>query len=181
MIAPEWASSGIKLIVFLFCVVFFRAQGTYWLGRLAVSGAFKGRQKNRGLNAIANFFEGPIPQKGTKILESWGIIVIPLCFLTVGLQTAVLAGSGILRVKWTRFTLAMLPGCVAWALIYGMGMLAVWVAVPNAMAGNPWACVLLTALVLALGGFWYAHKRHAKQKCPTSTTEQAAIERAKRL
>lgn len=159
MPVPQWASSGIVLILFLFCVVFCRAQATYWLGRGIVSGAVKGREKSKILDGIAKFFEGTIPRKGTKIIETWGIAVISLCFLTVGLQTAVIAGAGVLRMAWLRFTLAMLPGCVAWALLYGMGLLAVWMTVLGAVAGNPWAWVAIAVIVVGLLILWQIRRR----------------------
>lgn len=160
MSTPSWASSGIALILFLFIVVFCRAQGTYWLARLVVSGAFAGRGKSKVLSKIANFFEGPIPKKGTKIVEHWGAAFIPLCFLTVGLQTAVLAGAGILRMSWPRFTLAMLPGCVAWALLYGFGLMAVWLTILGAVFGNPWAWVAIVVIVGGLFGLWWARRKN---------------------
>lgn len=159
MSVPQWASSGIVLILFLFCVVFCRAQATYWLGRGIVSGAVKGRGKSKILDGIAKFFEGSIPRKGTRIIETWGIAVIPLCFLTVGLQTAVIAGAGVLRMAWPRFTLAMIPGCVAWALLYGMGLLAVWMTVLGALAGNPWGWVAFAVIVTGFLILWQI-RRH---------------------
>ena len=39
---PEFAREGIFLFVFLFGVVFFRAQSTYWLARGVASGATHG-------------------------------------------------------------------------------------------------------------------------------------------
>ena len=38
---PEFAREGIFLFVFLFGVVFFRAQSTYWLARGVASGAMR--------------------------------------------------------------------------------------------------------------------------------------------
>lgn len=151
MPVPSWAESGPMLIGFLFFVVFFRAQGTYWLGRAVPAGLLRTKRESGVLFRLANWFRGPTPRKGASLLERWGLIVIPLCFLTVGLQTAVLAGAGVVQMRWRRFTLAMLPGAVAWALLYGLGMLAVWTAAVKAIAGSPWAWVGLTAI---LGAFY---------------------------
>lgn len=158
MSAPSWAQSGPLLIAFLFCVVLFRSQATYWLARAVPAGLIKSQPKNKVLAAIAAWFDGPTPRKGAALLERWGIIIIPLCFLTVGLQTAILAGSGIVQMKWRRFTLATLPGCVAWALLYGLGMLAIWVAAIEAIAGSPWAWAVLAAILVA-GFFFFRWKR----------------------
>lgn len=66
MPVPQWASSGIVLILFLFCVVFCRAQATYWLGRGIVSGAVKGREKSKILDGIAKFLKAPSPARAPK-------------------------------------------------------------------------------------------------------------------
>ncbi len=150
---PSWAQSGVPLIIFLFFVVFFRAQGTYWVARSVPALVTKASGKFDWLKGLANWANGPVPKKGAHILEHWGIIVIPLCFLTVGLQTAILGGSGLVRMNWAKFTAAMIPGCVAWALLYGLGMLAVWQAAIKAAAGSPWvwaALALIAAVVAAV-------------------------------
>jgi membrane protein DedA with SNARE-associated domain len=144
---PSWAQSGIPLVVFLFFVVFFRAQGTYWIARSVPTAISKWGTNSKRFAGLAKWVDGPVPRKGANILEHWGIVAIPLCFLTVGMQTAVLAGSGLVRMNWGKFTAAMIPGCVAWALLYGYGLLAVWTAVVKAAAGSPWAWAALAALV----------------------------------
>lgn len=146
MPAPEWAQSGLPLVAFLFFVVFFRAQGTYWIARAIPAVVNKASGKLTWLQGLARWANGPVPRKGAAILERWGIIVIPLCFLTVGLQTAVLAGAGLVRMNWAKFTLAMLPGCVAWAFLYGYGLLAVYTAAVRAAAGSPWAWLVLACV-----------------------------------
>ena len=83
------------------------------------------------------------------MLDKWGIIAIPLCFLTVGIQTAVNAGAGLVRMRWSTYTFAMIPGCVLWALLYGLGMLAVFAAAIRAIAGSPWGWAGL-ALIIGL-------------------------------
>ena len=150
-----WTESIPLLIGFLFIVVFFRAQGTYWLARSIPAIAEKRVASGRPAGRFTRWFLGPTPRQGAEILEKWGIIVIPLCFLTVGVQTAVLAGAGLVRMDWKRFTLAMIPGAIAWAFLYGLGLLAVWTAAVTALAGNPWSYVALAVVVL----FFYALKK----------------------
>lgn len=150
MTPPSWASEGLPLLIFLFGVVFLRAQATFLLGRAAASGGTK-LQSSTGFAAkIANWFSGPIPRKGAAVLERWGILIIPLSFLTVGLQSAVLAGAGLVQMPWPKFTLAMLPGAAVWAALYGFGLLALWSAALAALAGNPWAWVVLAVLAAGL-------------------------------
>ena len=146
---PAFAREGIWLFVFLFVVVLLRAQATYWLARGAASGAVLATGRQGFLGTMARWFDGPIPRKGAAMLDKWGIIVIPLCFLTVGIQTAVNAGAGLVRMRWSTYTIAMIPGCVLWALLYGLGTLAVFAAAIRAVAGSPWGWVGL-ALIAAL-------------------------------
>ena len=62
-----------------------------------------------------------------------------MSFLTVGLQTVVNAAAGLIRMPWVRYTIAMLIGCVAWALIYAtVGIAAVEACIALA-AHSPWA------------------------------------------
>lgn len=177
MPVPDWASSGVRLIVFLFFVVLTRAQGTYWLGRLAAAGALRASDHTGIVGRIAGWFNGPTPRKGAALLERWGLIIIPLCFLTVGIQTAVNAGSGVVRLRWRTYTLAMVPGCVAWALMYGLGMLAVWQAALAAVAGNPWAWAAFAGVgALFVGLRWWRHRpgiRIEQAETPTVTPERS--------
>jgi len=160
---PDWASSGPPLFLFLFCVVFPRAQGTYWLGRAAAAGALHGQGRQNLWGRLARWFAGPVPRRGAALLDRWGLLIIPLCFLTVGVQTAVNAGSGVVRLRWRTYTLCMIPGCIAWAIMYGAGMLAVWAAVLGAIAGSPWAWGILAALVAGVVVVVRRRRRRAPQ------------------
>lgn len=159
---PDWASSGVPLFTFLFFVVFIRAQGTYWLGRAAAVGVLAGKDHEGVRGRLAAWFNGPVPARGARLLERWGLIIIPLCFLTVGVQTAVNAGSGVLGMKWRTYTLAMIPGCIAWSAMYGLGMMAVWMAVLGAVAGSPWAWALIAVIAAGLGTHVMWRRRHPR-------------------
>lgn len=139
------------VVVFLFVVVFCRAQGTYWLARAVAAGAMRSHSERPLIAKIAAWFTGPGPERGKRALERWGLVIIPVSFLTVGFQTAVNAAAGLVRMRWRRYTLAMLPGCLMWALLYGLGLLAVWVAAINAVAGSWWTlAALLVIFALAM-------------------------------
>ncbi|MBN2177208.1 MAG: hypothetical protein JW722_06075 [Demequinaceae bacterium] len=103
--------------MFLFAVVFPRAQATYWLGRAAVSGALQTRWRGR--------LEGPGMVRAQAYLDRWGPWGVPASFLTIGFQTLVQLAAGMGRMRYSVYTLAMIPGCVAWAGIYtGFGYAA---------------------------------------------------------
>lgn len=166
---PQWASSGPPLIVFLFFVVFFRAQGTYWLGRAAAHGALASSERNAFFASIARWFNGPAPKRGAALLNRWGLLIIPLCFLTVGVQTAVNAGAGIVRMKWRTYTIAMIPGCIAWAFLYGLGLFAVWTAAISAVTGSLSGRIIIALILTGIGAYVLIRRfrRH-----PTSSCEQ---------
>ena len=154
---PAFAREGIWLFVFLFVVVLLRAQATYWLARGAASGAVRATGRQGFLGALARWFDGPVPRKGAAMLDKWGLIVIPLCFLTVGIQTAVNAGAGLVRMRWSTYTIAMIPGCVLWALLYGLA------AAIRAVAGSPWGWAGLALIVTLIAAkiAWGRRKRRA--------------------
>ncbi len=162
-VVPAFAREGIWFFVFLFMVVLLRAQSTYWLARAAASGAVLATGRQGFLGAVARWFDGPVPRKGAAMLDKWGVIVIPLCFLTVGIQTAVNAGAGLVRMRWSTYTIAMIPGCVLWALLYGLGTLAVFAAAIRAVAGSPWGWAGLALIVALIAAkiVWGRRKRRA--------------------
>ena len=160
---PAFAHEGIWFFVFLFVVVLLRAQSTYWLARAAASGAVLATGRQGFLGTVARWFDGPVPRKGAAMLNKWGIIVIPLCFLTVGIQTAVNAGAGLVRMRWITYTIVMIPGCVLWALLYGLGTLAVFAAAIRAVAGSSWGWAGLAFIVALIAAkiVWGRRKRRA--------------------
>lgn len=158
---PAWASEGPLLIVFLFCVVLTRSQGTYWLGRAAAAGALTGKGHTGWRGALAAWFDGPVPRKGERILSKWGIAAVPLTFLTPGIHSAVVSAAGLVRLRWSLFTLISLPGCIAWAVLYGLGLLAVWLTFWRAVAGSPLAWVVLTVGLLSL--VFFVFRRHRRR------------------
>ena len=139
---PSWVQSGPFALVygFLLVVVFFRAQATYWIGRAVAAGAVRSRW--------ARYVQGPRVRRATEVIDRWGLPVIPLSFLTIGFQTAVNAGAGLLRIRWVRYTVAMIPGCLVWAAVYAVGGLAAFEAGVALAARSPWA---LAAAVLVVG------------------------------
>lgn len=145
------------LVVALFVVVWCRAQATYWLARGAVAGAVRSRW-GRWLDSAA-------VRRGSAVLDRWGLPVVSMSFLTVGLQTVMNAAAGLARIPWWRYTLAMLPGCVAWAFVYATIGIALFWTVVAALAGSTWGIVALVALVVGgIAVVWVVRRRRA----PTS-------------
>lgn len=148
------------LVLALFVVVLCRAQATYWLARLAVTGAARSRW-GRWLDSAA-------VRRGSALLDRWGLPVVTVSFLTVGLQTIMNAAAGVARVPWWRYTIAMVPGCVAWAFVYATVGIALFWAVLAAFAGSPWGVVVLVVLAAAAAVAVWTVRRRRRLAADTS-------------
>ncbi len=140
---PSWLEGRPFLITFavLFGIVFLRAQATYWAGRGVITGALHTR--------LADRLNGPRLTRALAAINRWGLPVITLSFLTVGFQTVVNAAAGLTRMRWGRYTLAMLPGCLAWAAIYatvGLAAVAAWLHLTD---GYRWIAIGAAVLAIA--------------------------------
>jgi membrane protein DedA with SNARE-associated domain len=140
---PSWLESWPFVWLYLFFVLgaALRSQALYWLGRGAAAGALRSRW--------AAHLDGPRVRRAVRLIERWGMPVVPLSFLTVGLQSAVHGASGLLRLHWLRYTVWSVPGWLVWALVWtGGGTVAVYGAVALA-ARSPWALAGTAAVVAA--------------------------------
>jgi len=167
---PSWIQEGPFALVytFLFVVVFLRAQATYVIGRAVAAGALRSRW--------ARYVEGPRVRRATDVIDRWGMPVIPLSFLTIGFQTAVNAGAGLLRIRWPRYTLAMIPGCVVWAAVYSVGGLAAFEAGVTLAAQSPWilAAVSLAVALVISGSVIVARRRRRRAEVVDAFAERAS-------
>ena len=157
---PWWWLFG-----FLFAVVLCRAQATYWVGR-SIRRGLSGPAGPDGAETLstpgrrarlARHFSGPTWIRAQQFLDRWGFLGVPVSFLTIGFQTMVNAAAGFGRMRWDLYTLAMLPGCAAWAAIYavlGVGLVEAW-------ARSPWLFLgVLVAIVLLAWGFTALRRRN---------------------
>lgn len=145
---PFWIAFGA-----LFLGAMLRGQGTYWIARVVTQQALSRTSPTGGWRAaVHQWLQGEGLARGRRSIERWGLLVIPLCYLTVGFQTLVLAAAGVMRIGWIRFTLAQVPGALAWALIYATVGFAAWEAGVAAAAGSPWAALGLAVIVALVVG-----------------------------
>lgn len=149
----------------LFAIVLLRAQGTYWLGRLAAAGTLRSRWADR--------VTGPRTTATISRLHRWGWPLITFSFLTVGMQTVVNAAAGLTRMAWPRYTAAMVPGCLAWAVVYATVGFAALEAALALAARSPWALAAVLLLVAAV--VTVVIRRHRRT---ASTPPDAASQRA---
>jgi hypothetical protein len=99
---------------------------------------------------VRRLLTGPGARRGLAMVHRWGPFAVTLAYLTVGVQTVVFTSAGLLRMPYLRFTIASIPGSVAWAFIWGtVGLGAAWAAVTLA-AEQPWVLAGLVVLLLAV-------------------------------
>ncbi|MEE6295126.1 DedA family protein [Georgenia wangjunii] len=158
------------VFTFLFLGAMMRGQGTYWLGRIATVQALRRTHPTGGWRLRAHeALNGHGTQRGVEAIRRWGLVVVPVAYLTVGFQTMVMAGAGVLRIGWPRFTLAQVPGALAWAAIYSTIGFAVWNAALAAAAGSPWALAGFVAIAVVVATLLTRRRRrHSATVTPRS-------------
>ena len=98
-------------LAFMWVVGIVRTSIVYALGALAAEGGAR-------LDRIRKAMDSPLYRKARRLINRWGVIAVPLCFLTVGLQTAVIITTGFTKMPLRRWVPAMLVGTFMWACIY---------------------------------------------------------------
>ncbi|KRF18006.1 hypothetical protein ASG90_05050 [Nocardioides sp. Soil797] len=144
--------SGPTVWAIFFVVVFLRAQATYWLARWVTQQALDHTAPSTGLaHRLHAWLDGSSARRGMATLRRWGALAVPLSFLTIGAQTVINAGAGVIRMPAWRYTLVMIPGCAAWALVWTtIGMSAFYAAI-GAGLSTGWGIAAAVAAVLVLG------------------------------
>ncbi|MEE1620925.1 DedA family protein [Zafaria sp. J156] len=136
--------------LFLFAIAMARANTTYWIGRGVAAGVRHSR--------FEHFLEGPIYRRAQRFMARWGVLAVPLSFLTVGIQTAVNGSAGVSKMPLARYLPAVTAGCLLWALVYstvGMAVIYAWIALG-------WQWILVAAILVAAGTLlWIRHRRRA--------------------
>ena len=116
-----------------------RTSIVYALGALAAEGGAR-------LDRIRKAMDSPLYRKARAFINRWGVIAVPLCFLTVGLQTAVIITTGFTKMPLRRWVPAMLVGTFIWACIYT----TIGFAILAALGLEPWMFPLALAIVITV-------------------------------
>ncbi len=98
-----------------------RGTATYWVGRGVRAGGGRSRWSDR--------LDGPVVQRAEGWVRRFGAPAVTLGFLTVGVQTAINASAGMLRMPQRRFLPAVTLGAALWSLVYttvGFAVLDAW-------------------------------------------------------
>ncbi|MEV7972204.1 hypothetical protein [Cellulomonas sp. NPDC089187] len=179
---PFWAVIGA-----LFVIVMGRSHLFYWLGRGVFSGAGRlaERVDERGdqpsvdsrwqiwRDHAQRLMRTPTARRGLDLVHRWGPLAVTFAYVTVGVQTAVFVGSGLLRMPYPRFVLASIPGSIAWAFIWGtVGLGAVWAVVRLSLA-SPWALAgVLVLLVAVITAAVVVRRRRQRAQEPAASETQ---------
>lgn len=126
-------------LAFMWVVGIVRTSIVYALGALAAEGGAR-------LDRIRKAMDSPLYRKARRLINRWGVIAVPLCFLTVGLQTAVIITTGFTKMPLRRWVPAMLVGTLMWACIYT----TIGFAILAALGLEPWMFPLALAIVITV-------------------------------
>ena len=143
-------------ILFFWAGAVVRTCTVFALGRAATTGGSRRSERVRGLMDTAVY------RRAQRLVHRWGVLAVPACFLTVGLQTAVILTTAVTGMPLRRWIPAMLVGTLIWGVIYGtVGMAVVW-----AWLEQPWvvAPVVVAVLLLLLGHRIRARRRARRER-----------------
>ena len=126
-------------LAFMWVVGIVRTSIVYALGALAAEGGAR-------LDRIRKAMDSPLYRKARRLINRWGVVAVPLCFLTVGLQTAVIITTGFTKMPLRRWVPAMLVGTLMWACIYT----TIGFAILAALGLEPWMFPLALAIIITV-------------------------------
>lgn len=168
---PYWVAVGV-----LSAMGFARGQMMYWLGRGVTEGALRTHRKS---HQEASGRAGPVRRTmmwldrggadpGIRALHRWGLVMVPISYVTVGFQSMVQAGAGILRITWWKYMIAQVPGAIVWGFFYATGGFLVWTYLFAQARTHPYhaAAVGLGVILAVVIGLRYRHSHPRPAKCP---------------
>ena len=128
------------VFLFFWCLAMMRSHTMYWIGR----GITAGTARTRWVSLI----ESPMYARAQAWSARWGVLAVPMSFLTVGLQSFIQISTGVAHMPLHRYAAATVVGAIAWAIVYttiGMAILTAWITGPIGRIAS-----LLTVAVLVL-------------------------------
>lgn len=172
------APIGIAVIV-LFAIVMARSHATYWAGRAVTRGAQQVHGGDTGpgwwrstIERLERWTSTRAAQRGLDLVRRWGAVAVTLAYLTIGLQTAVFASAGLIKMRYLRFSLASIPGAIVWAIVWAtVGFGAFWGALAL-FAASPWA-LLAVVVVLLVVVVWVVRHRLLRHAADAAEDERA--------
>ena len=130
------------VFLFFWCLAMMRSHTMYWIGRGITAGTARSRW--------VSLLESPVYARAQAWSARWGVLAVPVSFLTVGIQSVIQLSAGVARMPLRRYVAATAAGAIAWAAVYttiGMAILSAWLAGPT---GRLICLLMLTALALVV-------------------------------
>ncbi len=149
----DFLTSGPALgyYLFLFMVVALRSTAMYGVGRYGHYLAMKAKKPTGGFRLrIWNWVHADNTVNGMELLRRRGWIAIPLCFLTVGVQSVITVSAGAIGMSVPAWIATAFAGWLAWAAIYSTIGFAMWGTAVSAAAGSPVGIAVIVTAVAAL-------------------------------
>jgi membrane protein DedA with SNARE-associated domain len=170
------------IVLFLFALA--RSHATYWAGRGVVRGAQTVHETDRGFawwrNMITHleaWTNTKAAQRGLDLVRGWGPIAVSFAFLTFGLQIAIFASAGLIGMRYAKFTIASIPGAIAWAIVWAsVGLGAIWGAI-KLFAASPILFTIVVGLIALLIAWWIRRRliRRAARRSPGAHAEELDV------
>ncbi|WP_392542673.1 DedA family protein [Oryzobacter telluris] len=156
---PVWA-----VFVVLWLGALARGTATYWVGR--------GVRAGGGRSRWAHHLDRPVVARAERFVRRVGPPAVTLGFLTIGLQSAINASAGMLRMPQRRFLPAVVVGAALWSTIYTtVGFAAIDAFVGS---GGWWWLLVALGIVLAVVLVSRRVRRRVEAEPPTAPSEPAA-------
>ena len=130
------------VFLFFWCLAMMRSHTMYWIGRGITAGTARSRW--------VSLLESPVYARAQAWSARWGVLAVPVSFLTVGIQSVIQLSAGVARMPLRRYVAATAAGAIAWAAAYttiGMAIPTAWLTGPT---GRLICLLMLTALVLVV-------------------------------
>jgi hypothetical protein len=131
------------------------------------SAAVPGSRAEGARARVRRLLTGPGARRGLAMVHRWGPFAVTLAYLTVGVQTVVFTSAGLLRMPYLRFTIASIPGSVAWAFIWG----TVGLGAATLAAEQPWVLAGVLVLLLAVVAVLVLRRRSRRAAAAALTAE----------
>ena len=135
------------VFLFFWCLAMMRSHTMYWIGR----GITAGTARTRWVSLI----ESPMYARAQAWSARWGVLAVPMSFLTVGLQSFIQISTGVARMPLHRYAAATAVGAIAWASVYttiGMAILTAWITGPIGRIVCLLTVAVLVVIVVIRGG-----------------------------
>jgi membrane protein DedA with SNARE-associated domain len=159
----QWNAPFPVIVAALFVIVMFRANATFWLGRLGSAGIRRTR--------LAKLMDSPGYVRAAERIDAYGAPVISLSFLTIGFQTLANLAAGATGMKLRHYLPAVAVGGVAWALLYAtLGTVGLELLGRLYQFSAPLAISVFVLSGLAIAGYvvWQFRRRTGQPSTPTS-------------